>query len=149
LSSKDERAIILALSKEDARLFIDITDRVRFSRTVFDLYLSIVSCDVKALRAGQLERELRLLAFTILRRLCSRIGHLPDSYLLSNNLELSQFLCGSSDCSDLRMGVFKRRNVAVKTLRVPEMDDEARVRKVGNQAVSSYIGSLTDLTALL
>ena len=33
LSSEDERANILALSGEDARLFIEIIDGVRFSRT--------------------------------------------------------------------------------------------------------------------
>jgi len=33
LSSKDGRTDILALSDEDARFFIEIIDRVRFSRT--------------------------------------------------------------------------------------------------------------------
>ena len=37
LSSRDERMTILALSEEDARLFIEIIDMVSFSRTFLAL----------------------------------------------------------------------------------------------------------------
>jgi hypothetical protein len=89
LSSKDERTNILALSEEDARLFIEIIDRVRFSRTFLDACSMISTLDVKAFRAARLETELRQLAFSVLRKLCGRIGHLPESYLLSDEFDLS------------------------------------------------------------
>ena len=149
LSLKDERVNILALPEEDAKLFIEIIDRVCFHRTAFGSCLLIPSLDIKALRAARLEPELRRLAFSVLRKLCGRVGYLPKSHLLPDEPELSGLLRASGGFAELRVGVFKGRGVAVKTLRVSEVDDEARINKVGNQAASSYIDSLTDRTALL
>jgi hypothetical protein len=132
LSSKDERTNILALSEEDARLFIEIIDRVHFSRTFLNARLMISSLGVKALRAARLETELRQLAFSILRRLCGRIGHLPESYLFSDKFDLSGVPRASTGFTDVRMGVFKEKNVAIKTLRLSPADNKARIRKVGN-----------------
>ena len=140
---------ILALSEEDARLFIEIIDRVRYSGTFLDACSRISSLGMKAFRAERLEPELRQLAFSVLRRLCGKTGHLPESYLLSHKFDLSGLPRASGGFADVRVGVFKGKSVAVKSLRVSEMDDKARIRKVGNQAISPYLGSLTDRTALL
>ena len=106
---------------------------------------------MKAFRAARLEPELRYLAFSVLRKLCVRIGHLPESYLLSDKFELSGSgpPCASGGFADVRMGVFKGKNVAVKSLRVSESDNKTRIRKVGNRATSSHLGSLTYCTAIL
>lgn len=104
---------------------------------------------MKALRAAQLEPELRQIAFAILRRLCGRIGHLPESYLLSNKFDFSGLPLTSSGFADVRSGVFKGKDVAVKTLRVSAWDDEAKIRKVGHHATSYHLGSLTHHTAFL
>ena len=149
LSSKDERINILALSEEDARLFIEIIDRVCSSRTFSGVCSLILSLDMKAFRAARLETELRQLAFSVLRKLCGRIGHLPDSYLLSDKFDLSGLPRASGGFADVRMGVFKGRDVAVKSLRVSEVDDKMKIRKVGNQATFSNLGSLTRRIALL
>ena len=140
---------ILALPEEDARLFIEIIDKVCFSRTPFDTRLTIFSPDVKALRTMRLETEFRRLAFSVLRRLCGRIGYLPESYLLSDNFDLSGLPRYSCGFADVRTGVFKGNKVAVKTLRVPDADDKAVIRKVGNRVTSSHPGSLMHRAALL
>ena len=80
----------------------------------------------------RLDTELRQLAFSVLRRLCSRTGHLPDSYLLSDKFDLSGMPRASGDFADVRMGVFKGQTVAVKSLRVSEVDDKGKIRKVGS-----------------
>ena len=90
----------------------------------------IFSLGVKAFRAAQLEPELRLLAFAVLRKLCGKIGHLPESYLLSNKFYVSGRPYASGSFADVRMGVFKGKDVAVKSLRVSVVDDKARIRKV-------------------
>jgi len=144
LSSKDERTNILALSEEDAKLFIEIIDRVRFSGTLFDACSPVFSLDVKAFRAERLEPELRQLAFSVLRRLCGKTGHLPESYLLSHKFDLSGLPRASGGFADVRVGLLKGKSVAVKSLRVSEMDDKTRIRKVGNQTISPvYIRSQT------
>jgi hypothetical protein len=104
---------------------------------------------VKAFRAVRLETNLRQVAIRVLGGLCGRIGHLPESYLLSDKFDLSgppRFFGGFAD---VRMRVSKGKNVAVKTLRVSEVDDKGRIRKVGNQATSSYLDWLTHRAALL
>jgi len=130
LSSRDMRTDILVLSEGDARVFIEIIDRVCFPRTFFGDCSSIFSLAVKAFRAARLEPELRQLAFGVLRRLCGKTGHLPESYLLSHKFDLSGLPHASGGFADVRMGVFKGRDVAVKTLRVTDVEDKARIRKV-------------------
>jgi len=89
---------------------------------------------MKAFRAAELDTQLRTLALSVLRRLCSRIGHLPISYLLSDKYHVSESPRASGGFADVRMGVFKGKDVAVKSLRVSEMDDKVKIRKVGKQS---------------
>ena len=149
LSSKDERTNILALSEEDAKLFIEIIDRVCFSGSFLGACSLVFSLGVKAFRAARLEPELRELGFSVLRRLCGKTGYLPESYLLSHKFDLSGLPRASGGFADVRVGVFKGKNVAVKSLRVSETDNKERIRKVENPVTSPYLASLTCHTALL
>jgi hypothetical protein len=150
LSYRDERTSILALSEEDAKLFIEIIDMVRSSRTFLALVrLFTVSLDAKVLRAAKLELELRKIAFSVLRRLCGRIGHLPKSYQLSEKFDLSEMAHASGGFADVRTGVFKGKDVAVKSLRIAILDDKLKIRKVGGRVVASHPGSLTHCAAVL
>jgi len=91
--------------------------------------------NAKAFRAARLETELRQIALIVLRKLCGRTGYIPESYLLFNTeLDLAGMphACGGS--ADVRVGVFKGENVAVKSLRLSELDSEIKIRKVRNQA---------------
>ena len=92
---------------------------------------------MKAFRASPLDNELRGLAFSILRKLSNRIGRLPESYLLSDKFDISGEVIASDGFSDVRMGVFKGKNVAVKTLRVSVTDDKTKIRRVREQATIS------------
>ena len=105
---------------------------------------------MKALQAAQLEPELRQIAFSILRRLCGRIGHLPKSYLLSDKFDLSGMPCASGGFADVWKGEFRGEvKVAIKCVRVSDIDDKARIRKVKKQSASSRLASLMHRTALL
>ena len=90
----------------------------------------VLSLDVEAFRAARLEPEIRQLAFRVLRKLCGKAGHLPESYLLSHKFDLSEMPRAFGGFADLRKGVYKGKDVAVKSLRVHEADDKARIRKV-------------------
>ena len=109
----------------------------------------MTSFDTKTLRVAKLEIELRKIASSVLRRLCGRIGHLPESYQLSDKFDLSGMPHASGGFADVRMGVYKGKDVAVKSLRVAEFDDKLRIRKVGKRAAASCPGSLTPCAAVL
>ena len=137
LLSKDERASIILLSEEDARLFIEIIDKVRFPRMFSGVGSVISPLGKKAFREAQLDKDLRIIAFGILRKLCGRIGHLPESYLLSDKFDVSGLPRASGGFADVRVGVFKGKTVAVKSLRVSEMDDKMKIRKVRDNTTVS------------
>jgi hypothetical protein len=147
--SKDERATILALSREDARVFIEIIDRVRFSR-IFSRDCSVIlSLNTKALREARLDIELEKIAFSVLKELCGEIGHLPDSYLLSCRLEPAVIALAPGRFSHIQKGSFEGKDVAVKSLRILKFDGEIQVRKVGQQATAFCQSSLTHCVAFL
>jgi len=126
---------MLELSEEDARLFIEIIDKVRFFRTLFGTSSLIFCLGVKALRDARLEPELRRIALGVLRRICGRLGHLPESYLLSDKFDLSGMPRASGGFADVWKAEFRGEvKVAIKCLRVSDVDDKARIRKVGKQS---------------
>ena len=104
---------------------------------------------MKALRVAKLETELRQIAFGVLEKLCRKEGHLPKSYLLSDKFDLSGVPHASGGFADVRMGVFKGKDVSVKTLRVSEQDNKVKIRKVEKKAASSQLDSLKRCTDLL
>ena len=85
---------------------------------------------MKALRVSGLDPELRELASNVLRKLCGRIGHLPESYLLSDKFDVSERVTACGGFTEVRTGVFKGKNVAVKSLRVSPANDKAKIRRV-------------------
>ena len=149
LSSERESKHILALPENDARLFIEIVDKVCSSRTSFSARSLFISLIAKALGKARLDIELQKIAFSVLRRLSGRTGYLPKSYLLPDKFDLSGMPHASGGFADIRRRVFKGKDVAVKSLRVAELDDKIRIRKVGNQAGVSHLGSLTPCAAVL
>ena len=104
---------------------------------------------MKALQAARLDTKLSNHAFTLLRKLCGTIGHLPSSYLLSDKFDISGMPRASGGFSEIWMGVFKGEVIAVKSLRVSEVDDKLKIRKVGKQVTLSHPGSLIHRTAFL
>ena len=149
LTSKDERKTILELSEDDAKVFIEIIDRVCSSRIPSGAGSLILSLGTKAFRAARLDNHLRTIALSILRRLGGRTGLLPESYQLSEKFYPSEMAHASGGFSDVRKGVFKGKDVAVKSLRISESDDRTKIRKVVNHATTSHPGSLTLRAAFL
>ena len=96
----------------------------------FGAYPLTLSLDTKAFQAARLEPELQNIAFAVLRRLCGKTGYLPDSYLLSEKFDLSEMPRAFGGFADIRAGMFKGKDVAIKTLRVSEVDDKTTIRKV-------------------
>jgi len=97
-----------------------------------------------------LEPELRRIALGVLRGLCGRVGHLPESYLLSDKFDLSGMPRASGGFADVWKGKFRGEvKVAIKCLRVSATDDKAKIHKAGEHALSSYLSSLICSTALL
>ena len=74
----------------------------------------ISSLNTKALRAERLETKLRSTAFRVLRRLCDRTGHLPDSHLVSDKFDPSGMPCAAAGFSDVRKGSLDGRDVPDK-----------------------------------
>ncbi|KAF9781372.1 kinase-like domain-containing protein [Thelephora terrestris] len=110
LLSKDERTAILALSEEDAKVFIGIIASV--------------------LRELQLDKGLKTIAFSVLKKLCGRTGHLPSSYLLPDKFDLSGEPYNSGGFSNVwKVSKSGGITVAVKSLRISESDDKIRIRK--------------------
>ena len=105
--------------------------------------------DTKTLRTVELEVELQRTTFSVLRRLCARIGHLPESYLLPDKFDLSGMPHTFGGFADVWKGVLRGKDVAVKSLRVSVMDDKSGIRKVANKATISHASSLTYYVALL
>ena len=52
--------------------------------------------------------------------------------MLSAKFDLSVMPYAAGGIADVRMGSFKGKDVAVKSLRVAELDDKMRIRKVRN-----------------
>jgi len=104
---------------------------------------------MKAFQAARLDTKLRQVAMDVLRKLCGRIGRLPDSYLLSDEFNVSGMPRTGGGFANIRVGTFNGKDVAVKTLRVSEADDEAKILKVGKQVTLSHPGSLMHRTAFL
>ena len=92
---------------------------------------------MKAFRASPLDNELRQLAFSILRKLSNRIGHLPESYPLSDKFDISGRVVASGGFVDVREGAFQRKNVAEKAPRVLLTDDKAKVCRVRKRTTHS------------
>ncbi|KAF9781280.1 kinase-like domain-containing protein [Thelephora terrestris] len=110
LLSKDERTAILALSEEDAKVFIGII--------------------ASAFRELQLDKDLKIIAFSVLKKLCGRTGHLPSSYLLPDKFDLSGEPYTSGGFSNVwKVSKSGEVTVAVKSLRISESDDKIRIRK--------------------
>ena len=118
------------LSDEDAEVFIEIIDRVCSSWTSSSGAWLTVPLNMKAFRAARLKPELQNITLAVLRILCGRIGCLPNSYLLPRRFDLSGTPRAFGGFADIRAGVFKGKDVAIKSLRVPEVDEKITIRKV-------------------
>jgi hypothetical protein len=62
--------------------------------------------------------------------LAGHCGRLPDSVIITENIEVSDKILASGGFADVRCGRYMGHLVAVKTLRVAVRDDLLRIREV-------------------
>ena len=75
----------------------------------------------------------KCIALKILRRLCGTFGRLPNSCLIGDELKINDGLPVETHAyADLRRGVWKDEDVAVKLLRFAPDDDRAKITKVSS-----------------
>ncbi|KAF9644344.1 kinase-like protein [Thelephora ganbajun] len=67
--------------------------------------------------------------FVMLRRLAGTHGRLPDSIMITENIEVEGEIRASGGFADVRSGRYMGSLVAVKTLRVAAQDDLQKIRK--------------------
>lgn len=75
--------------------------------------------------------------FSTLRRLAGKHARLPNSMIITENIDISASNQPhtSGGFADIKQGKYQGRNVAVKTLRVAMADDFGKIRKVSRMAV--------------
>ncbi|KAF9643108.1 kinase-like protein [Thelephora ganbajun] len=109
LSDKEGRGFILRLERKDAKLCIEILDH--------------------GIAGHNLEVVEKQAFFVTLRRLAGIHGRLPDSIMITENIEVEEEIRASGGFADVRSGRFKGSPIAVKTLRVAVWDDSLKIRK--------------------
>ena len=128
LLDKEGRCLISNLERKDAELCIEILDLV--SR---DPYL-LPSRRLRWFRQGLAEHNLKTtekqIFFLALRRLATIHGRLPESMMITEEIQVSDKIRASGGFADVRTGTYMETLVAVKTMRVTEQDDTQKIRKV-------------------
>ena len=86
------------------------------------------------LSQGIAEHELKSVEkntfFVTLRRLAAAHGRLPDSMMITEEIEVSEKILASGGFADVRTGKYMGHLVAVKSMKVAELDDLSKLRKV-------------------
>ena len=67
--------------------------------------------------------------FVTLRRLAGLRGRLPESMVITEQIEINPKILASGGFADVRSGTYMGHLVAVKTLRVAAQDDLQKTRK--------------------
>ena len=75
--------------------------------------------------------------FIALRRLAGSVGRLPESMVITDRIDVDGIILASGGFADVRCGRYLGHRVAVKTLRVTEMDNVVKFRKVSIGAIAS------------
>ena len=136
LVDREGRAFVSSLDRTSAEYCIDILDRVSSDPRPSPFPSS-------SFHQGIAEGNLRTTAekqvfFVTLRRLTGIHGKLPESMVIREEIEVGKQILASGGFADVRSGTCKGHLVAVKTLRVAEIDDLQKIRKVSTNGISSY-----------
>ena len=129
LEDKEGRSFISNLERKDAERCIEILDRV--SPDSYLLPSFVVSSGFSQGIAGHELKSIEKQAFFVtLRRLAGTHGRLPESMMITEEIEVSEQIFASSGFADVRTGKYMGHLVAVKTMRVAPQDDVSKLRKV-------------------
>jgi len=127
LVSKEGRNAILCLEPKDAKLSIEILDRVSY-----DLCLPL--SQLQTVRQGIMEHNLepdeRNAFFVALRRLAEHHQLLPDRVGMKEKHKVSEVVHASGGFGDVRPQQYMGRRVAVNTAKVIGTDDLQKMKKM-------------------
>ena len=129
LVDKEGRSFISNLERKDAELCIEILDQV--SPDSYLLPSFVVSSGFSQGIAGHELKSIEKQAFFVtLRRLAGTHGRLPESMMITEEIEVSEKILASGGFADVRTGKYMGHLVAVKSTKVAELDDLSKSRKV-------------------
>jgi hypothetical protein len=141
LSSKEGRAFVLGLKPIDGVLCIELLDHVRSNppSTTQDTNSLF---QIQALADHNLRSSEKQVFLGSLRKLAGAHGRLPDSMVITDKVEfLNSGQCHTSGgFADIKQGRYKGCTVAVKNMRVSELDDFDKIRKVRTTFLRSRDG---------
>jgi len=116
LADKKGRDFILGLGREDAKLCMDLSDKVSC-----DLHLLLLPPHtvLQGITEPNLKPGEKHFFFVTLRRLAERYGRLPERVMITENLEVQDKILAFGGSGIVREGRYKGDRVAVKTLKIP------------------------------
>jgi len=130
------RTFISNLERADAELCIEILDLVSHDPCL------LPSRRLRWFRQGLAEHNLETAEkrafFVVLGGLAAIHGRLPESMMITDEIEVSDEVLASGGFADVRTGTYFGHLVAVKTTRVPKQDDLLKVRKVSRASAAFW-----------
>ena len=128
LADKEGRAFISRLEGKDAELCIGILDHVR--RDLHSPLFRHLRWSLQSLAEQELTNAEKQAFFLTLRRLAGHHGRLPDSMIITEEIETPDTIPASGIFVDVKRGIYMGQLVAVKTMRVPMQNHLLMIRKV-------------------
>jgi len=139
---KEGRAFISRLERDDAELCIEILDRV--SRNPYPLPSPRLRLFPQGIAEHKLKATEKRAFFSALRRLAAIHGRLPESMMITDEIEVSDRMVASGRFADVRTETYKGHLVAVKTMRVAKQDDFLKIRKVSVDDIPGHLKYSSD-----
>ena len=109
-------------------------------------------CRLRSFIQGIAEHNLKTaekqVFFIAPRTLAEIHGRLPESTMITENIEVSDKILANGGFADVRTGTYMGHLVAVKTMKVSEQDDFQKLRKVSVDDIFCYLVCVSDCPRL-
>jgi len=125
---REGRTFILNLEHNDAELCMEILDRV--SRDPYLFPSRHLRWSPQGIAEHKLEATEKQAFLVVLRELAATHGRLPESMMITEEIDVSDEILASGGFADVRTGTYQGHFVAVKTMRVAKQGDFLKIRKV-------------------
>lgn len=137
LSSERGRESVLGLNRAGAELCIEILDKVRSGPPSTIHGCLFMNGMIQGLAEHELRAAEKQIFLNTLMKLAGKHSKLPNSMVITerNGFSFSGKICASGGFADIGQGLCNGYTVAVKTLRVSQMDDLELARKVSKEDI--------------
>ena len=126
MSSVEGREFICALGPRDAGLCLELLDRVSRCFPSFHISQTALQGLTKRPLDGGLKKAFLLTTIA----LAGRHGRFPSSFVVADQVEISNKILASGGFADVKPGVYENRPVAVRALRILPGSDIKKIRTV-------------------